>query len=57
MQQQPLRSALFVGRAYFIGALVPVLPVLFDAKDALVSVLTAATRVILVARIFAFCPE
>jgi VIT1/CCC1 family predicted Fe2+/Mn2+ transporter len=45
---------LFVGGAYVIGALVPVLPVLFGAKDALVSVLTAGTMVILVSTILAF---
>lgn len=54
MQEQPLRSAVFVGGAYVIGALVPVLPVLFGAKDALVSVLTAGTMVILVSSILAF---
>ena len=54
MQEQPLKSALFVGGAYVIGALVPVLPVLFGAKDALVSVLTAGTMVILVSSILAF---
>lgn len=54
MQEQPLNSALFVGGAYVIGALVPVLPVLFGAKDALVSVLTAGTMVILVSSILAF---
>ena len=54
MQEQPLSSALFVGGAYVIGALVPVLPVLFGAKDALVSVLTAGMMVILVSTILAF---
>lgn len=54
MQEQPLRSALFVGVAYVIGALVPVLPVLFGAKDALVSVLTAGTMVVLVSTVLAF---
>jgi len=54
MQEQPLTSAVFVGGAYVIGALVPVLPVLFGAKDALVSVLTAGTMVILVSTILAF---
>jgi VIT1/CCC1 family predicted Fe2+/Mn2+ transporter len=54
MQEQPLSSALFVGGAYVIGAIVPVLPVLFGAKDALVSVLTAGTMVILVSTILAF---
>gem|GEM_PF-190967 len=54
MEEQPLNSALFVGGAYVIGALVPVLPVLFGAKDALLSVLTAGTMVILVSTILAF---
>jgi VIT1/CCC1 family predicted Fe2+/Mn2+ transporter len=45
---------LFVGGAYVIGALVPVLPLLFGAKDALVSVLTAGTMVILVSTILVF---
>jgi VIT1/CCC1 family predicted Fe2+/Mn2+ transporter len=54
MQEQPLNSALFVGGAYVIGALVPVLPVLFGAKNALFSVLTAGTMVILVSTTLAF---
>jgi len=54
MQEQPLRSALFVSVAYVIGALVPVLPVLFGAKNALVSVLTAGTMVVLVSTVLAF---
>ncbi len=54
MQEQPLRSALFVSAAYVIGALVPVLPVLFGAKDALVSALTAGTMVVLVSTVLAF---
>ena len=49
-----MNSALFVGGAYVIGALVPVLPLLFGAKDALVSVLTAGTMVILVSTILVF---
>ncbi len=54
MQEQPFKSALFVGGAYVIGALVPVLPVLFGAKDALVSGLTAGTMVLLVSTVLAF---
>jgi len=54
MQKQPLKSALFVGGAYIIGVLVPVLPVLFGAKDALVSIMTAEIMVILVLSILAF---
>ena len=56
MQEQPLKSALFVGGAYVIGALVPVLPVLFGAKDALVSVLTAGRWSSSCPRFSRFCP-
>src|SRR5215510_712526 len=38
MQESPIGSALVVGTAYITGAMVPVLPVLFGAKDALFSV-------------------
>ena len=47
-------SALVVGTAYIIGALVPVLPVLVGAKDALFSVLTAGLMVILVSTVLSF---
>lgn len=52
--EPPLKSALFVGSAYFAGALVPVLPVLLGATTALVSILTAGLMVILVSTILAF---
>jgi VIT1/CCC1 family predicted Fe2+/Mn2+ transporter len=54
MEEQPFGSALVVGGSYLAGAMVPVLPVLFGAKDALVSMLTAGSMVILVSAILAF---
>lgn len=50
----PLPAALVVGAAYFSGALVPVLPVLFGAKTALVSIITAGLIVILVSTVLSF---
>jgi len=54
MEDSPLASALVVGVAYIAGALVPVLPVLFGAQDALFSVVTAGLMVILVSTILSF---
>jgi VIT1/CCC1 family predicted Fe2+/Mn2+ transporter len=54
MEESPMGSALVVGTAYIIGALVPVLPVLVGAKDALFSVLTAGLMVILVSTVLSF---
>lgn len=54
MEEQPFSSALVVGAAYLTGAVVPVLPVLIGAKDALFSVLTAGLMVILVSTILSF---
>ncbi len=54
MEEQPLASALVVGLAYFAGAVVPVLPVLIGAKDAMFSVLTAGLMVIFVSSILSF---
>lgn len=54
MAESPLRSALVVGAAYITGALVPVLPVLIGAKDALFSVITAGLMVVLVSTILSF---
>jgi len=54
MEESPLGSALVVGIAYITGALVPVLPVLLGATDALFSVLTAGFMVILVSTILSF---
>jgi VIT1/CCC1 family predicted Fe2+/Mn2+ transporter len=54
MEESPLGSAVVVGIAYITGALVPVLPVLVGAKDALFSVFTAGLMVILVSTILSF---
>ena len=54
VEQQPLASALVVGGSYFAGAMVPVLPVLFGAKDALPSLFTAGSMIILVSMVLAF---
>ena len=54
MEESPLGSAVVVGMAYITGALVPVLPVLVGAKDALFSLLTAGLMVILVSTILSF---
>jgi VIT1/CCC1 family predicted Fe2+/Mn2+ transporter len=54
MEESPLGSAVVVGVAYTTGALVPVLPVLVGAKDALFSVFTAGLMVILVSTVLSF---
>ncbi len=54
MEEQPLSSALVVGSAYLMGAVVPVLPVLLGATDAMFSVLTAGLMVVLVSTILSF---
>jgi len=54
MEEQPLASALVVGGSYIAGAMVPVLPVLFGAKDALPSLFTAGSMIILVSMLLAF---
>ena len=54
MEEQPLASAVVVGAAYMTGAVVPVLPVLIGATDAMFSVLTAGLMVIVVSTILSF---
>ena len=54
MEESPIGSALVVGAAYITGALVPVLPVLLGAKDALFSVITAGLMVIVVSTVLSF---
>ena len=54
MEESPLGSALVVGVAYITGALVPVLPILVGAQDALFSVFTAGLMVVLVSTILSF---
>jgi VIT1/CCC1 family predicted Fe2+/Mn2+ transporter len=53
-EDQPLGSAVVVGCSYFLGALVPVLPVLLGAKSALFSLVTAGGIVIVVSTLLAF---
>jgi VIT1/CCC1 family predicted Fe2+/Mn2+ transporter len=54
LEEQPLASALVVGGSYIAGAMVPVLPVLVGAKDALPSLLTGGSMIILVSMVLAF---
>ena len=54
MEEQPLSSSLVVGGAYIVGAIVPVLPVLFGAKDALFSLFTAGSMIVAVSMLLAF---
>jgi VIT1/CCC1 family predicted Fe2+/Mn2+ transporter len=54
MEESPIGSALVVGAAYMAGAVVPVLPVVFGATNALFSVLTAGLVVIAVSTILSF---
>jgi len=54
MEEQPLSSALVVGSAYLLGAVVPVFPVLIGATDAMLSVFTAGLMVVLVSTILSF---
>ncbi len=54
MEESPIGSALVVGAAYVAGAIIPVLPVLFGATNALFSVITAGLMVIVVSTILSF---
>jgi len=54
MEESPLGSAFVVGAAYIAGALVPVVPVLLGANDAIFSVVTAGLMVIVVSTILSF---
>lgn len=54
MQEQPSGSALVVGGSYFLGAMVPVLPVLFGAQSAVFSVIAGASVIVLVSTVLAF---
>jgi vacuolar iron transporter family protein len=52
--ESPLASAAVVGIGYFIGAAVPVLPVVFGARTVWPTVLTGGTMIVLVSAIVAF---
>jgi VIT1/CCC1 family predicted Fe2+/Mn2+ transporter len=49
-----LSSAFVVGGSYLAGAIIPLLPVVFGARDAVASVLTAGTVIILVSTLLSF---
>ena len=53
-EEPAFSSALIVGAGYFVGAAVPILPVLFGAKTALISIFTGGVTVILVSMLLAF---
>lgn len=54
MAEQPFQSAMFVGGAYFLGALVPVLPVAFGAQSAWPSIVAAGVMSVSVSTVLAF---
>jgi VIT1/CCC1 family predicted Fe2+/Mn2+ transporter len=52
--ESPLASAAIVGLGYFVGAVVPVLPVLFGARTVWPTVLTGGAMIVAVSAIVAF---
>ncbi len=54
VHESALGAAMLIGVSYFAGALVPVFPVLFGARSALLSLVTAGTVVVVVSMILAF---
>jgi VIT1/CCC1 family predicted Fe2+/Mn2+ transporter len=52
--ESPLGSAVVVGLGYFIGAVVPVVPVLFGARTVWPTVLSGGTMIVAVSAIVAF---
>ena len=52
--ESPLASALLVGASYFLGALIPVLPVFVGARTVLASVFAAGSVIIVVSMVLAF---
>jgi VIT1/CCC1 family predicted Fe2+/Mn2+ transporter len=53
-EESAITSAIIVGVGYFAGAAVPILPVFFGAKNALVSVITGGATIIFVSTVLAF---
>ncbi|HTN43369.1 MAG TPA: VIT1/CCC1 transporter family protein [Nitrospiria bacterium] len=53
-EDSSIRSAIIVGGSYFAGAAIPILPVLFGAKTAMVPVFSGGVAAILVSMILAF---
>jgi vacuolar iron transporter family protein len=52
--RQPVVSALFVGVSYFVGALIPVLPILLGARTIILPLVTAGAVITAVSLILAF---
>lgn len=52
--EKSLNSAFIVGISYIIGAIIPMLPVIFGSSSILASVITAGSMIILVSLILAF---
>ena len=50
----PLRAAALVGASYFLGALIPILPVLLGARNLAASLLAAGGAVVIVSLVLAF---
>jgi VIT1/CCC1 family predicted Fe2+/Mn2+ transporter len=53
-ENNPLTSGVFVDISYFIGAMVPVLPVLFGAENLLWSAVVAIIVIILISYVLGF---
>ena len=53
-EERPLSLSLVVGVSYFIGAMVPVVPVLFGARSIALSVLAGGTMAVLVSLVLAY---
>lgn len=51
---KPLSSAVFVGVSYFIGALIPVLPVFFGSQNIVASIIISGVMIIIVSYFLAF---
>jgi predicted membrane protein (TIGR00267 family) len=51
---RPFTSALIVGGGYFIGAAFPIVPVLFGARSAIASVITAGGMILLISTVLGF---
>jgi VIT1/CCC1 family predicted Fe2+/Mn2+ transporter len=53
-RESPFASAFVVGGSYFAGAMIPLLPVLFGAENAVASLIAGGSVIILVSMILAF---
>lgn len=53
-KESPVSAAVYVGVSYFLGSLIPILPVLFGAKSILLSVMISIAMIIAVSLVLAF---